>query len=383
MKKILLINSIALFSAFSDHPLTNHHRHHTLITHDMVQPKVQATAGYLNLNTKSTGPNFLKADLKTNDAFGFGEKFDLEGLSSLGNSSLHNITASYVQPLGSSPVQLVFHGNLLKLHPINTQLKPLNMHLQGETGYIGARYSVQSVPSMVAAEFGLELTHGDLRVKTLNRHTKESARNLSLSLSYQGKDDLEGKNQLTFTVRKGIKGLGSTKKSYPTPLRANVNNDYWSGAVFAMREQQLPHNFNASVVFQGQYTNKRLPFLKMATLKSPYFLTFFPDINYRFDSGFEYKVQMGYVIDKDILNLPFERTELYAFYGAAHMRKNKSAGEINKKINLGSTHIGLRSMIYKGFSAFVEGAIPSRKRYNSEKLKKSGMFGLTYSHQFE
>jgi|GEM_PF-6619497 hemolysin activation/secretion protein len=390
MKKFLLLVLLgpSLYGSSSDHVLTNHfrspHHGHTICHPEYEnckkdqakQETLTLTSGVVSMGTKNVGPLFYTGGIQAENFMGTDEKIHFNALKSIDNNSKEHLSLDYEQPLFKGPFQLVMSAFSDKFHHIGKDFKALDLHIIKQNFKLGLAYLfANESEKKIRSELALEMTNTKDEIRSLGSKSQDRVRKIVITNTYEGIDGWYGKNLIDFKLKHGMPELGGSKDRGQTRVRRDSHTRFWIGNLTLQRLQKLPYGMNAGVTFVGQVTDRRVAFSELMKPKTPLFWSFYPDIFFLGDSGYEYKLKLGYEIESKGL---LKKSELYGFFSYFDLRKRGKPSGISNKLHASSTHLGFRGQLSEYADFFAELVIPTKKQLQNEKMVKKGIFGLNF-----
>ena len=288
-------------------------------------------------------------------------------------------TFGYDQALGSHGVRFHFTGETSRTHPSST-LAALRMHGTYDKISLGLDYMIMRM-KYKSLRAGLDFTLKNIKNETrlTDTRTQDRLRILSAHLSYDFSDEWRGQNLFNVRVSQGLLGLGSTAESSLTKSRNSGRIAFVKSNFLLMRNQMLPYNFRVQGVVHAQWAGRPLITAERFGIGGPPYNKTYPLSAFNGDSGFEAKVELGYIWRE----APFvEYVMPYTYFAHGTIwNRVPEAGE-KKKQSINGINIGLRSEFVPGLNGFVEYALPFKKNINNSKFNNKLYVGLSYSRDF-
>lgn len=208
---------------------------------------------YNNYGSRFVGPHQATADWVGGNVFNAYDRLQLQASTSIPVREVQYGSMSYTVPITPSGLTANTAFSYSNSRPGYT-LKPLEV--EGDSTYFEAGLSY---PVILTRKTSLDIGAGFQFHNTATEFLDEELiddklRILVLNASLQTQDSWKGDNRFNASLNQGINILEATETGSSDLSRARGHSDFTSLKFDAVRDQELPQNFELTAAFSGQYT---------------------------------------------------------------------------------------------------------------------------------
>jgi hemolysin activation/secretion protein len=311
------------------------------------------------------------ATIDVENAFGYNSKFTLMGVQSIGSNATQVAMGQVVLPISDDGLYGVMKIDASYARP-GEELEKLNIRNRYISGTIGVTHPLMlGRHGRLDAGLNVIISNNLQDIEAVGTKKEDDLRILNGFIKWDVADHFGGNNILSFSLFKGLKGLGSTRMSDPNKLRLNSRPDFIKSQFEIHRSQPLGRGFGILFTGIGVWSGNQLP-------SSERFYAGGAPFNRAYESGITRgdSALMGRLSFSYTHKNTYGVSNFYAYVNKTMLWTRNPTAEEDRFVGIESVGVGVSHELNKVFNGYMEIGIPLSKKVGTTSTKNRISIGI-------
>lgn len=336
---------------------------------------ISAEVGTDNRGSDAQGPARLSADADVHSLAGSGSRTEVRGVTTF-TSELSYLALAHDQYIGNEGGRIGVAGSYVYSRPQELSVVPLHMLIRSETARLSYTHPLVRRRSRNLNVRGVFSTFDSTTQVFSVDDTVDRIRQLSVGVTYDSADRLNGVNVVDVAYSHGLRGLGASRNGERLLSRAGGRVDFHKSTLYAQRFQQLPGRFSIVAGLDAQYAFSDLLASEMFSIGGEMFGRAYDPSALLNDHGAAIKVDLRYTRAWRG-NRPVTMTP-YVFGDAGRVWQRTRVPGLPSSQSGASAGGGVRLTVSNQLTGFVEAAKPFDAVFGQNSSREWRIFaGMT------